>query len=482
VTSAPAALRNGSLLTAAFLGLLTLSGCALRPINPPLQEIDHAAGYRFEAREHQLHDRENLLVLAFSGGGTRAAAFSYGVLEALQAVQLRTKDGSTIRALDEIALVTGVSGGSFTALAYGLYGDRLFGQYEEQFLYRNVEGELLDRLLSPVYWGSLWSYGWGRSELAADYYDEILFKGATFGDLNKAKGPVAIASATDLSSGARFYFSQSMFDIMCSDLLPVRLSRAAAASSAVPVVLSPVTFNNYGGRCSYREPPWITPVAQETQRSRAAARVMREVADLRLYEDGEQRPYIHLVDGGVADNLAMRGILDVMEQTEALRLAGVQSKLASIKRIAVIVVNSNVSPKNEWDKVPEAPGALEQLLQATGVPIDHYSYDTIETLRDIASRWAMLSRIRDSNVITDRSSPILIDVMRAPAIEVYVVDVAFASAATAQEREYLNGLPTSFALSTEAVDQLRKSAGSIMFRSTEFQRFLKDAGFTIVRD
>ena len=171
-----------------------------------------------------------------------------------------------------------------------------------------------------------------------------------------------------------------------------------------------------------------------------------------------------------------------MEQTEALRLAGVQSKLAGVKRIAVIVVNSNVSPKNEWDKVPEAPGALAQLLQATGVPIDHYSHDTIETLRDIASRWAMLSRIRDSNVITDRSSPVLIDVMRAPAIEVYVVDVSFEAAATAQERAYLNALPTSFALSTEAVDQLRKSAGSIMFRSAEFQRFLKDTGFTIERD
>ncbi len=476
-----AASRTCSLLTAAFLGLLAVSGCALRPINPPLQHVDHAAGYRFESRERFLRDRENLLVLAFSGGGTRAAAFSYGVLEALRDIQVRTTEGATTRALDEIALVTGVSGGSFTALAFGLYGDKLFGQFEQQFLYRNVEGELIDRLLSPLYWGSLWSTQWGRSELAADYYDEILFKGATFADLARDKGPMIVASATDLSSGARFYFSQSVFDIMCSDLSPMRLARAAAASSAVPVVLSPVTLDNYGGLCGYREPPWVSLIAGTTLRSRAAARVMREVTDLRSYEDGAERPYIHLVDGGVADNLAMRGVLDVMEQAEALRLANVPTRLAGVKRIAVIVVNSNADPKNDWDKVPEAPGMLVQLLQASGVPIDHYSYDTIETLRDLASSWAMLRSIRDSGAITDEANPALIDVMRAPNTEIYVVEVSFA-AATAGERDYLNGLPTSFALSTEAVDRLRKSAGSIMLHSAEFQRFLKSAGFAIVRD
>jgi len=58
-----------------------------------------------------------------------------------------------------------------------------------------------------------------------------------------------MASATDISTGSRFVFSQRVFDVICSDLGAVRLSRAASASSAVPVVLSPVTFNNYGGTC-----------------------------------------------------------------------------------------------------------------------------------------------------------------------------------------------------------------------------------------
>ena len=147
-------------------------------------------------------------------------------------------------------------------MAYGLYGDRLFSEYEPRFLKRNVQGELLGRALNPIYWGPLSSPYWGRSELAADLYDEILFNGATFADLQRGSGPMIVASATDLSSGARFYFTQRMFDILCSDLGAVRLSRAAASSSGVPVVFSPVTIDNYAGTCGYKEPPFLARIEQ----------------------------------------------------------------------------------------------------------------------------------------------------------------------------------------------------------------------------
>ena len=54
-------------------------------------------------------------------------------------------------------MITGVSGGSFTALAYGLYGDKLFDDYEKRFLKRDVQGEITSRTLNPIYWPSLWS-------------------------------------------------------------------------------------------------------------------------------------------------------------------------------------------------------------------------------------------------------------------------------------------------------------------------------------
>jgi NTE family protein len=106
------------------------------------------------------------------------------------------------------------------------------------------------------------SPGFGRSELAEEYYDEILFHGATFADLSARPAPFAVVGATDVTTGDRFNFSQQMFDIMCADLSRFRLSRAAAASSAVPVVLSPVTLRNHGGSCGYRPPEWMGDAPQ----------------------------------------------------------------------------------------------------------------------------------------------------------------------------------------------------------------------------
>ena len=102
--------------------LLLLDGCATRPINPPITQSNGATGYTLLARQNRFKNQENLVVLAFSGGGTRAAAFSYGVLEFLRRTQVLRPDGTRVRLLDAVDVITGVSGGSFTALAYGEYG------------------------------------------------------------------------------------------------------------------------------------------------------------------------------------------------------------------------------------------------------------------------------------------------------------------------------------------------------------------------
>ena len=176
--------------------LLLLGGCATRPINPPITQIEPNGGYGLQTRQKHFKNLEqgNLVILAFSGGGTRAAAFSYGVLEFLRRNELVAPNGARIRLLDTVNVITGVSGGSFTALAYGLYGDKLFDLYETAFLKRDVQGELIARAFNPGNWGDLSSTGWGRSELAAQLYDEILFKGATLA--------ISIA-ATDRSSWRR---------------------------------------------------------------------------------------------------------------------------------------------------------------------------------------------------------------------------------------------------------------------------------------
>jgi len=473
-------LRIPALLVPALL--LLLGGCATRPVNPPVSSTDLHTGYRFEARQGLIRDKDNLVILAFSGGGTRAAAFSFGVLEFLRKTEIVGPKGNRVRLLDEVDIITGVSGGSFTALAFGLYGDKLFDTYEASFLKRNVQGEIIARAFSPANWGNLASANWGRSELAAQLYDEILFHGATFGDLNRGNGPFIMASATDISTGSRFVFNQSVFDVICSDLNAVPLSRAAAASSAVPVVLSSITMNNYGGTCNTQVPGWVKMFIASDNPPRPAARAIRSLKTIEGYTDSVHRPYIHLVDGGVSDNVGMRGVLDALEILEALQEAGIQTQLSTAKRIVVFIVNSLSTPPTNWDESEAAPGTIETLLKATGTPIDAFSYEAVELLKDTASRWRTMRRIRDTGALAGSKDPLIVEALRVPQAEIYAIDVSFPQLKDKAELNYLNEQPTSFVLPPEAVDRLRAAAGTIILGSPEFQRLLKDVGAKVVTD
>ncbi len=461
-----------ALLVASLVG-----ACATRPVNPPITQTEPHAGYRFETRQAAGKTaKDNLVILAFSGGGTRAAAFSYGVLEFLRRTYIVGPEGARFRLLDSIDVITGVSGGSFTALAYGLYGEKLFDDYEQRFLKRNVQGELIARALSPQYWGDLSSEGWGRSELASQFYDEILFNGATYADLNRGKGPMILASATDISTGARFVFNQGTFDVICSDLGAVPLSRAAAASSAVPVVLSSITIKNYGGTCNGKFPAWTKLFLDTNNPPRPAARAIRSLQALQDYGNSERRPYLHLVDGGVSDNVGMRGVLDALEVLEALHAAGQPTPLDSAKRIIVLIVNSLSSPPTNWDESYSPPGTIDILLKSAGTPIDAFSYETVESLKDTAARWATMRMIRNSPAVAANKDPAVAAALRVPDAEIYAIDVSFARLKDKKELDYLNRQPTSFVLEPEAVDRLRAAGGAIILDSPEFKRLLKDLG------
>jgi NTE family protein len=313
-------------------------------------------------------------------------------------------------------------------------------------------------------------------------YDEILFNGATFGDLNRGNGPMILASATDISTGTRFTFNQTIFNVLCSNLDAVPLSRAAAASSAVPVALSSITINNYGGTCNFSPPPWVKLFTASATPPRPASRAIRELTELERYSDSAHHPYIHLVDGGISDNLGMRGVLDLLEFLDALNNVGVPTVLDHVRRIVVFVVNSLSTPPTDWDQTEAPPGMLNVLLKATGIPIDHYSYDSVELLKDIAARWQEARRLRNqAGCSTNKDQPVCAAI-RVPNAEIYTVDVSFPALADKRERDYLDSQPTSFHLPDEAVDRLRAAAGTIILASPEFQRLLKDAGGKIVAE
>ncbi len=233
---------------------LLASGCAHYPGDAKLDRYDAGYGYRFTNLSSADNSDSLLVVVTFSGGGTRAAAFAYGVLEQLAKTGINWESQSK-RLLDEVDIISSVSGGSYTAAYYALNRDRVFEDFESAFLKRNVQGELTRKILTPYNLARAAGPTFGRIDLVVEYLDDELFRGATYGDLVKAgRRPFILINASDMSLGTRFEFTQDQFDLLCSDLSQFPLARAVAASNAVPVLFSPLTVWNYGGHCGYMEP------------------------------------------------------------------------------------------------------------------------------------------------------------------------------------------------------------------------------------
>jgi NTE family protein len=248
----------------------------------------------------------------------------------------------------------------------------------------------------------------------------------------------------------------------------------------VPVVLSPVTFNNYGGTCNSTTPDWLNPFLDTDNPPRPAARAIRSLKAEQDFRDSARRPFVHLVDGGVSDNVGMRAALDGLQVIQALHAAGLSSPSDGRRRIIVFVVNSLSSPSTDWDKSENPPGAVDVLLKAAGTPIDAFSFEAVELLRDTAARWETLRLIRDSAAMAANKDPAVAAALRVPDPEIFAIDVSFPALKDLAERDFLNQLPTSFVLTDEAVDCLRAAAGTIIMDSPEFRRLLEELGARIV--
>ena len=446
------------LLPAALLA----TACAHYPVNAPLARYDPGPVTPEQAAKGS---DEILLFLSFSGGGTRAAAFSYGVLEQLRDTEV-TIGGQKRRLLDEVDWISSVSGGSFTAGYYGLFGDRVFTDFERRFLKKDVEGALAVRVfLNPVNWVRMLSPAFGRSDLASEYYDEQIFDGGTFGDLAKRSGPRILMNATDVLSGARVGFTQDAFDVICSDLAPFTVARAAAASSAVPLVLSPVTLRNYAGSCGFQLPEHMRRFLEDPG---PAAQRFRAEDDVRPFLDAEKTPYLHLVDGGVSDNLGLRTYL-----TRSLALGGFVEAFKPFgaeraRTVVFIVVNAAREETRKYYGSESSPpiGAIAASYVVTTMA--HRDADTLFLLRESLRPWTEEAQRRRCG-----AGPVSTEPGACGDIRFHVIEVKFDALQDEAERSYLNGLPTSFVLPDEGVDRLRAAARRILVESGEFQRLVR---------
>ena len=197
------------------------------------------------------------VVVTFSGGGKRAAAFSYGVLEALRDVKVTTPDGEVHPLLDEIDLISAVSGGAFTAAYYALHGHDTFDGFAPRFLNHDTEKDLWHKVLKPSSWPRLASSLVSRSDLEVEYLDQELFRGATVSDL-MTRSPRVIISATDLVRAQPFAFTREQLNGICIDPTTIPVARAVFASAATPIYFAPLVMRGYPGQCGYQPPPRLS--------------------------------------------------------------------------------------------------------------------------------------------------------------------------------------------------------------------------------
>ncbi len=399
--------------------------------------------------------------VALSGGGTRAAAMAWKTLEELRKIPLDVVRGDKIfesNLADEIDFISGISGGSFAAVAWALYRDEP-ETFRKLFLEKNIERELVYELGWPLWRPfTLASQRYNRINVAAEFYDREVFGGATFSELPSK--PQLRVHATDLALGNRFTFSNDDFRKIGSDLSTYPVAYACAASSAFPVLLSPLTLRNYG------ETKTLERLSETDREYRRMVRNARRdvLADLkriaREHYNDKSNAYVHLADGGIVDNQGLGALLDELVGTGVINRRLGDSSLP-LKRLILINVNAGVTPENSLAETHRAPGVSAVVTHTMVASMDILS----------ARRWM---RIKDylSDFYKARTDAPNIAGLR-DLEKPYAIEVSFRNLKDPSLKEQCNKLPTSFALDVEQLDLIDRVVPLLLHEDPEMQRLIE---------
>jgi NTE family protein len=435
------------------------------PVNQPLTA--NARQLEAELQPEVPPDYDDMIVaLAFSGGGMRAAAFSYGVLTGFDETRVQTRTGS-VSLLDRLDFLSGVSGGSIPAAYYGLRGRAALGDFKQRFLLVNAEESLTTQLsLGNIARGL--QGGVNDTTAFPVWLDAHLFNHATLKDLLSRTRPRVWINASDIYNRTAFIFAPVTFSALCSDVTNYPLSLAVAASAAVPVVFAPIVIKNYPGSCPIGLPEWVERVRKDPD----AAPLIQSYADaLVRYRSGAIK-YVKLMDGGLVDNYGLAGFtvarlasnspFGPLEPREAVKL----------RRFLFLVVDSGRAPSGDWAQTVSGPSGVDLIMAtsdtATGAgAIGSYSaFDgTMDDWREDLIRW------RCGLSEADRRR------FGAPAgwncrdVKFFISRVTFEQLGE-QRAAALNAVETRFKLPAEQVEMLIAAGHDAVKENLTFRQFL----------
>jgi hypothetical protein len=457
-----------------------LAACGYPTRNQPLTDPIHPRkGYRGgQILEGPLE--KTLVIMTISGGGTRASALGYGAMRALSAIKLTDDNGSLLHAVD---IVSSVSGGSVPAAYLALKGPDQMEDFKGAILTEDGIGRLLWRLLNPYGLLKLSTERTERIDQLISWFDDRLFDGATYGSLrsheaeNGWRRPYLIVNAADMAAETPFPFHQWRFDLLCSDLEQLPLAVAVAASAAFPVALSPITLVNYsepGGGCMAQKkaiggvwpPEWVKHIdnhpAQAGQAGTSiyvnASRVRRARTGNGYIDDDSgqmRRPYIHLLDGGIADNLGLAEPIRLLTTREIPPSLLSYIDRGMIDRVLVLVVNARSDPDNELNQSKATPGILSMLGSTTSSAIDNATFGRLQQLRET---------IRDLMKAAGST--------RAAELAIDQALIDFDMIGDPQCRRRFRNIATSWTLKGVEVDALIGIAEALMWKDPGFREFV----------
>lgn len=364
--------RAAAVLAIALTGCVSDPGLST-PVNPP-------AASTAQTQTPGLPDIEgDVIALSFSGGGARAAAFSFGVLQGLR--EMPSAGGGTL--LDRVGLISAVSGGSITAAYFGQYGAKELDGFRAAYLDKDWHSDLHTSIVSPLNWARAYDGALNERDRLADWLDSEIFHGGTIRDLNRS-GPSVWLNATDLRSGIPFAFVPEYFDALCSDLGPVRVADAVAASMSVPVVFRPVVVAAYADHCARPLPDWVGRAV----RDKGASEIMRSIARaFESYRDAKRVRFLHLVDGGVADNFGLTNFAIVRRAATTTFAPFTERDAVRVRRMTFLVVNSEQTKAGEWSLTQEGPSGSETLSATMDAAINVNKRRGFDAFRDMIAAW-----------------------------------------------------------------------------------------------
>lgn len=354
------------LVCASFLFFST--GCSAWPpvpfyvhanVESAEKEVDSSVGNRAKEDLGQI-----IVMLALSGGGYRATALSFGVLQGLHEIQIDRGDSTTPDKpgsfWEEIDFVSGISGGAITAAFFALNhrsADK-FANLKQLALKRDAEFDIfvVRTFLYPWNWFPLLFTHFSQTHLAADFYDSTLFEGKTFGALDSK--PRLIIGGTELGGQERFEFTEKRFECLGSDWKNFKISQAVAASAAFPLVFPPLPLKNFNAS-------------------------VVNCDGTRSYVDHIGRSYFHISDGGIKDNTGILALLYRLKDSKDQDRIRILYNSQCIKGILLISVDAAAHPGKDYGRTAGPLGRLETLRTVVDVIHNEAHGAAVELANDL---------------------------------------------------------------------------------------------------